>query len=167
MKNKRFIICFLALVGGCSTEKTINTSTKIEEVAYSTPAVTLSTPILKEKDWQTIETKEIEIKYYQFETMFEMEVNTEDLSEVDGLEEFKDIGRLEVQYLLTSKKYGNLFLFDITENRSALYACEIKNNEVQNIETNSLEITKDPNRFIPLTKELFSIIQDVIVFNDK
>lgn len=164
---RKLLLCLLLLLCGCSTEKTIDTSMSAQEVAYSTPVATLSTPILKEKDWQTIETKGIEIKYYQFETMFEMEVNTEDLSEVDGLEEFKDIGRLEVQYLLTSKKYGNLFVFDITENRSALYACEIKNNEVQNIETNSLEITKDPNRFIPLTNELFSIIQDVIVFNDK
>ncbi len=150
---------------GCSTEKTINTSTNIEEDS-STPAATISTSILKEKDWQTIETNGIEIKYYQFETIFEMEVNTDDLSELDGLEEFKDIERLEVEYLLTSKKYGNLFVFDITEKRSALYACEIKNNEVQNIEMNELDVTKDSNRFIPLTNELFSIIQDVIVFND-
>ncbi len=31
---------------------------------------------------------------------------------------------------------------------------------------NELDATKDSNRFIPLTNELFSIIQDVIVFND-
>ncbi len=161
MKNKRFIIMVLAFMCACSTEKTLDSSVSVEE---TTP--TPISKILKEEDWQTITTNGIEIQYSQFESLFLMEVDTKDLSEVKELEEFQDISRLKVQYLLTSKKYGELFVFDVTDEESVLYGCEIKKNEIQNIEVYSLDVTKAPNRFIPLTNELFSIIQDVIVFNE-
>lgn len=161
MKNKRFIILILVFMCACSTEKTLDSSVSVEETT-PTPIST----ILKEEDWHTITTNGIEIQYSQFESLFLMEVDTKDLSEVKGLEEFKDIRRLKVQYLLTSKKYGELFVFDVTNEESILYGCKIKKNEISDIEVYSLDVTKDPNRFMPLTNELFSMIQNVIVFNE-
>lgn len=161
MKNKRLIILTLVFMCACSREETVDSSVSVEETT-PTPIST----ILTEEDWQTVTTDGIEIQYYQFESLFLMEVDTKDLSEVKELEEFKDMSRLKVQYLLTSKKYGNLFVFDVTNEESALYGCEIKKNEIQDIEIYSLDATKDPNRFMPLTNKLFSIIQEVIVFNE-
>ncbi len=157
----KLLLCLLLLLCACSTEKTVDSSTSVEEIT-STPIST----ILKEEDWQTVTTNGIEMQYSQFESLFLMEVDTKDLSEVKELEEFKDMSRLKVQYLLKSKKYGNLFVFDVTDEESALYGCEIKKNEIQDIEVYSLDVTEDPNRLIPLTNELFSIIQDIIVFNE-
>ena len=157
----KLLLCLLLLLCACSTEKTVDSSTSVEEIT-STPIST----ILKEEDWQTVTTNGIEMQYSQFESLFLMEVDTKDLSEVKELEEFKDMSRLKVQYLLTSKKYGNLFVFDVTDEESALYGCKVKKNEIEDIEVYSLDVTEDPNRLIPLTNELFSIIQDIIVFNE-
>ena len=157
----KLLLCLLLLLCACSTEKTVDSSTSVEEIT-STPIST----ILKEEDWQTVTTNGIEMQYSQFESLFLMEVDTKDLSEVKELEEFKDMSRLKVQYLLTSKKYGELLIFDVTDEESVLYGCKVKKNEIEDIEVYSLDVTEDPNRLVPLTNELFSIIQDIIVFNE-
>lgn len=54
----------------------------------------------------------------------------------------------------------------MTDKEKALYGCEVKNNEISEIEVYTLDVTKDSNRLMGLTDELFSIIQDVIVFDE-
>ncbi len=167
MKNKRFIILALCLLlCGCSKGNVIHSSkdVSIQETTSPSPTTEVS-KILKEVPWQTVTTNGFEIQYYQFESLFLMEVDTKDLSEVSELEELNGVNKLKVQYLLTSEKYGDLFVFDVTDKEKALYGCEVKKNKISEIEVYTLDVTKDPNRLMGLTEELFSIIQDVIVFD--
>ncbi len=164
----KLLMCLLVLLCGCSTGNVIDSSKNVnEQVTVAPSTIPEASKILKEESWQTVTaSNEIELQFMQFDYVFIMEVNTKDLSEVNTLDEFDGVDKLRVQYDLTSKKYGNLRVYDVTDQEKPLYGCVVKNNEITEINVYSLDVTKDSNRLQGVSNELFSILQDVIVYNE-
>lgn len=167
MMNK-LSICLLILLCGCSGENVIDSSKIVSIHETASPSPTSETSkILKEESLQTVTTSNNgKLQFLQFESVFIMEMNTNDLPGTKELDEFDNVSKLKVQYNLTSKKFGYFSVFDVTNQEKALYECEVKNNVISEIKVYSLDITKDPNRLMELSEELFSIIQEVIVFDE-
>lgn len=83
------------LLCGCSKGNVIHSSKDVSIQETTSPSPTTEVPkILKEVPWQTVTTSnEIEIQYQQIISVFVMEVDTKDLSEVSELEEFDGLIR--------------------------------------------------------------------------
>ena len=142
----KLLMCLLVLLCGCSTGNVIDSSKNVnEQVTVAPSTIPEASKILKEESWQTVTaSNEIELQFMQFDYVFIMEVNTIDLSEVNTLDEFDGV----------------------TDQEKPLYGCVVKNNEITEINVYSLDVTKDSNRLQGVSNELFSILQDVIVYNE-